>query len=73
MNNDIQELSSNRWTGAAVAHFASSLVRRCLNEFAPPRQLNRWASIDLILFRLMIANEEVTIIPWILFRSIGRH
>src|SRR5439155_401457 len=34
---------TNRWTRAAGACFASSLVRRCLIEIAPPRQLNRWA------------------------------
>jgi hypothetical protein len=33
--------SKQRWTGAAVARFASKLVRRGLNEFAPPGQLGR--------------------------------
>jgi hypothetical protein len=37
---------TNRWTGAAVARFASSLVRRSLNEFAPPGQLNRSAAAN---------------------------
>jgi hypothetical protein len=31
-----------RWTGAAVACFASSLARRNLNGIAPPGQLKRW-------------------------------
>jgi hypothetical protein len=34
---------TTRWTGAAVACFASSLVRRSLNEVAPPGQLRRSA------------------------------
>ena len=34
---------TNRWTRAAGACFSTCLVRRCLNEFAPPRQLNRYA------------------------------
>jgi hypothetical protein len=34
---------TTRWTGAAVARFASSLVRRDLNEIAPPGQLRRYA------------------------------
>jgi hypothetical protein len=38
---------TNRWTRAAGACFASRLVRRCLNEIAPPRQLRRWAAIAL--------------------------
>jgi hypothetical protein len=33
---------TNRWTGAAGACFASSLVRRRLNEIAPPGQLKRY-------------------------------
>src|SRR5713226_3850596 len=35
---------TNRWTRAAGACFVTNLVRRCLIEFAPPRQLNRWAA-----------------------------
>jgi hypothetical protein len=35
---------TSRWTGAAVACFASSLVRRRLREIAPPGQLKRWVS-----------------------------
>jgi hypothetical protein len=40
---------TNRWTGAAVARFASSLARRRLNEIAPPGQLRRW--VAHLLFR----------------------
>jgi hypothetical protein len=36
---------TNRWTRAAGACFASYLIRRWLNEIAPPRQLNRSPSI----------------------------
>ena len=36
---------TNRWTGAAGACFALSLVRRSLDEYAPPGQLRRWAAI----------------------------
>src|SRR5262245_48125246 len=32
---------TNRWTRAARACFASWLVRRCMNEIAPLRQLRR--------------------------------
>jgi hypothetical protein len=35
---------TNRWTGAAGACFASNMVRRRLDEFAPPGQLKRWAT-----------------------------
>src|SRR5258707_6707570 len=38
-------LSSYHWTRAAGACFASSLVRRCLIEFAPLRQLHRWVAL----------------------------
>src|SRR5439155_7784585 len=33
-----------RWTRPAGACFVTNLVRRCLNEFAPPRQLRRWVA-----------------------------
>jgi len=39
--------ATNRWTRAAGACFASLLVRRGLIEFAPPRQLKRWAATVL--------------------------
>jgi len=35
---------ANRWTRAAGACFASSVVRRRLNEFAPPGQLHRYVA-----------------------------
>src|SRR5882724_8746595 len=35
---------TTRWTGAAGACFASNLVRRRLNEIAPPGQLNCWGA-----------------------------
>jgi len=36
------------------------LVRRCLNEFAPPRQLNRYvAGLALIALRLNLAGKVV--------------
>src|ERR1044071_1365177 len=34
----------NRWTRAAGARVLNFFIRRCLNEFAPPRQLNRSAA-----------------------------
>ncbi len=34
---------TNRWTRAAGACFVTNLVRRSLIEFAPPRQLHRYA------------------------------
>jgi hypothetical protein len=40
----VERCRTNRWTGAAVARFASSLGRRSLNEFAPPGQLKRYPS-----------------------------
>src|SRR5438552_16311158 len=36
---------TNRWTRAAGACLVTSLVRRRVFGFAPPRQLNRWASL----------------------------
>jgi hypothetical protein len=38
----------------AGACFATRFVRRCLNEFAPPRQLRRWAS-----FVIMSMNDAL--------------
>jgi hypothetical protein len=35
---------TNRWTGAAVGRFTSSLVRRRLDGIAPPGQLNRYVA-----------------------------
>jgi hypothetical protein len=49
---------TNRWTGAAVARFASSLIWRYLNEFAPPGQLNRSVSY---LFIGMTRNQLLKI------------
>ena len=42
---------TNRWTGAAVACFASNLVPRRLNEIAPPGQLRRYAANVVMLKR----------------------
>jgi hypothetical protein len=39
-----------RWTGAAVASFASTLVRRRLNKIAPP--------VNSIVSRLNIAKAD---------------
>jgi len=45
---------TNRWTGAAVAYFSTRLVRRKLNEIAPPGQLNRWASnLSVMKFEIL--------------------
>jgi hypothetical protein len=35
------------WRVRSVARFGSSLVRRYLNEFAPPSQLHRWRAYTL--------------------------
>jgi len=51
---------TNRWTGAAVARFASTLVRRRLNEIAPPGQLKRWVLTELTI----VDSLEATIRGW---------
>src|SRR5438132_13174063 len=37
---------TNRWTGTAIARFASCLFRRNWNEFAPLGHLNRWGYLN---------------------------
>src|SRR5882762_4573440 len=48
---------TNRWTGAAVARFASSLVRRRLNDLAPPAQLNR-SALDSLFGGCVMLNHN---------------
>src|SRR6266567_1290318 len=49
---------TNRWTRAAVARFATRLVRRRVLRFAPPRQLHRSASP----LSIMIARSATVMI-----------
>jgi hypothetical protein len=69
---------TNPWTRAAGACFSSLLVRRCLTEFAPPRQLSRWAYPVTLrmtqtntLFRCLIIATVLCVIALIIF--VGLH
>ena len=60
---------TNRWTRAAGACFASSLVRRYLIEFAPPRQLRR----STAALSVSIARERMTAIDVEIIRFVDPH
>src|SRR5205823_11217025 len=54
---------TNRWTRAAGACFVTSLVRRRVLRFAPPRQLDRSPAL--------VASRGIIMRPFLLFASLG--